>query len=86
MSNKEENRSDLEIIVRIKNKDGTTLENSVTMENAIPSADAFDLCTREGFLHDFDEVEKSVLKGSQQASQDAVKGLLDEVKKKSGGH
>ncbi len=49
----------------------------------IPSLDSFDLSTREGFLRDFDAMEKAILKARTQLDEDVAEEILSSTAKKS---
>jgi len=53
-------------------------------EDGIPSAEDFDLSTREGFLQDFDALEKTVLKARNQIGENITEEVLNAVSKKNG--
>ncbi|MCD8307294.1 MAG: hypothetical protein LUD51_03590 [Clostridia bacterium] len=58
----------LEVIARITDADGTVVEK-ITSSIGFPSTDDFDLETREGFLNDFDPMEKAGLEGREAIPQ-----------------
>ncbi len=72
---KEENRSDLEIAVRVKRKDGTVIERTVTIPGAFPDVDDFDVSILDGFRYDFDEAKKSVPNEGTRTCEEIVKGI-----------
>ena len=76
------NKMDLEIIARIIGKDGTVIEKSIRMDDALPNIDDFDLSTREGFLSDLDDYETSILTARNQLSEEITKEYLDAASKK----
>ncbi len=49
----------------------------------IPSLDSFNLSTREGFLRDFDAMEKDILKARTQLDKDVAEEILSSTAKKS---
>ncbi len=49
----------------------------------IPSQDHFDLSTREGFLRDFDAMEKAILKARTELDEDVAEEILSSTAKKS---
>ncbi len=51
--------------------------------SGIPSLDSFDLSTREGFLRDFDAMEKAILKARTQLDEDVAEEILSSTAKKS---
>ena len=49
---------DLEITAKITVKDCNVIEKKICLADAIPGFDDFDFSTREGFLRDFDTLER----------------------------
>lgn len=74
---------DLEIVARIKGKDGTVIEKKVQLNGAIPNAADFDICTMEGFRSDFDKLEQSLIKARNDLTDEIAKEYMDEVSKKN---
>lgn len=62
--------------------DGNVIGNRVSEAGGIPCPDDFDLSTKEGFLRDFDKLEKAVLKARNQIGKDIVEETLDNTSKK----
>lgn len=79
-----EEKMDLEIIARIKGKDGTVIEKKVCLDQVLPSVFDFDLSTKEGFLRDFDTLEKAVLTARNQVAADLTEGYMEAASKKKG--
>ncbi len=52
--------------------------------DGIPSVDSFDLSTREGFLRDFDAMEKAILKARTELDEDVAEEILSSTAKKAG--
>ncbi|WP_304752167.1 hypothetical protein, partial [Dubosiella newyorkensis] len=52
-------------------------------EGGIPSMETFDISTREGFLRDFDLLEKAVLKARNRIGADAADEILKGTLKKT---
>lgn len=63
--------------------DGNVVGKRTTEEGGIPSMQEFDLSTKEGFLRDFDALEKSVLKARNQIGEDITEAILDGTSKKN---
>lgn len=63
--------------------DGNVIGNRVSEAGGIPCPDDFDLSTKEGFLRDFDKLEKAVLKARNQIGKDIVEETLDNASKKT---
>lgn len=76
-------RAKLEVVVRIIDADGTVIEKKETRENAFQGIEDFDRSTREGFLTDFDEMERAVLEVRDTATQGAIEGFLSGKKKRN---
>ena len=62
---------------------GNVIGNRTSEAGGIPSLDDFDLSTKEGFLRDFDKLEKAVLKARNQIGKDIVEETLDNTSKKN---
>ena len=62
--------------------DGNVVGKRTREEGGIPSMEEFDLCTKEGFLRDFDLLEKAVLKARNQIGVDISGEILDGTLKK----
>ncbi len=82
-NNDSSNNMDLEIIARIKGKDGTIIEKRIQLNDAVPNAADFDISTMDGFKHDFDQLEKSVLKARNDISEELATEYMDVVSKKN---
>ncbi len=63
---------------------GNVIGTRVCEEDGIPSAEDFDLSTREGFLRDFDALEKTVLKARNQIGENIAEEILNVASKKNG--
>lgn len=63
---------------------GNVIGSRVSEEGGIPSPDEFDLSTKEGFLRDFDSLEKAILKARNQIGGDIAQAALDAASKKNG--
>lgn len=62
---------------------GNVVGKRTSEEEGIPSMEEFDLSTREGFLRDFDLLEKAVLKARNQIGADITDEILDGTLKKT---
>ncbi len=83
MENKHaDNRMNLEIIARITDDDGNVIEKTVRLDKAIPNTQDFDLSTKEGFLHDFDALESSIIQARTQIEGQLAAAFMDEAAKK----
>lgn len=76
-------KMDLEIIARIKGKDGTVIEKTVRIDGAIPDVSDFDLSTKDGFLKDLGELEQTVLSARNQMAEGLAENYLDTASKKN---
>ena len=74
---------DIEIVARVKDKNGVIIEKVITVNDALPSLDEFDLSTKEGFLTDFDVMEKSMLKARDEMTLQLSKEYVEQVSKKN---
>lgn len=77
-------RMDLEIVARIKGKDGTMIEKTVRIDGAIPNVYDFDLSTKDRFLKDLGELEQAVLSARNQMAEGLAENYLGTVSKKTG--
>ena len=66
----------------IIDNNGNVVGKRTSEEEGIPSMEEFDLSTRDGFLRDFDLLEKAVLKARNQIGADITDELLDATLKK----
>lgn len=80
---KNNEKASLEFIARITTKDGRVIEKVVKMDDAIPDMDDFDLCTKDGFLKDFDVMEKSLIKARDSVTSGIAEKYLEESAKKN---
>ena len=77
------NQAKIEFVARITDADGNVIEKTVTASSGFPSSKDFDLSTKEGFLADFDALEKAVLEVREKASSEISAGYLELVSKKN---
>lgn len=75
---------DLEISAKITAKDGTVIEKKVRLADAIPGFDDFDFDTKEGFLRDFDTLERAILKARNEVSESITEAYGEHLSKKNG--
>ena len=75
---------DLEISAKITAKDGTVIERKVRLVDAIPGFDDFDFDTKEGFLRDFDTLERAILKARNEVSEGITEAYGEHLSKKNG--
>ena len=68
----------IKFTAEIIDDDGNVVGKRTSEEGGIPSMETFDISTREGFLRDFDLLEKAVLKARNRIGADAaiLKGTL----------
>lgn len=62
---------------------GEVIEKSVSTVGDFPSLEDFDLSTKEGFLADFDRLEKAVLETSRKLNGEISREFLDASSKKN---
>lgn len=67
---------------KIIDANGNVVGKRISEEDGIPFMEKFDLSTKEGFLRDFDLLEKAVLKARNQAGEDIIDEILDGTLKK----
>lgn len=73
----------VEYTAKITMPNGEVIEKSVSTVGEFPSLEEFDLSTREGFLTDFDLLEKAVLETSRKLNSEISQGFLDSSSKKN---
>ncbi len=73
----------IEFIARITDADGQVIEKKVSASEGFKSSGDFDLSTREGFLTDFDALEKAVLEVRNKAAAEISSGFLEMASKKN---
>ena len=76
-------KAKIEFIARITDADGQVIEKTVSASEGFKSSDDFDLSTREGFLNDFDALEKAVLEARNKAAAEISTGFLELASKKN---
>ena len=74
---------DLEITAKITARDGTVIEKKVRLADAIPGFDDFDFDTKEGFLRDFDTLERAILAARNEVSAGIAKEYGKHLSKKN---
>ena len=72
----------VEYTAKITLPNGEVIEKTVSTAGAFPSLEDFDLSTREGFLKDFDLLEKTVLETSRKLNGELSREYLDASSKK----
>lgn len=73
----------VEYIAKITLPSGEVIEKSVSTIGEFPSLEEFDLSTRDGFLRDFDQLEKAILESSRKLNNEISREFLDESSKKN---
>lgn len=73
----------VEYIAKITMPNGEVIEKSASTVGDFPSLAEFDLSTREGFLADFDLLEKAVLETSRKLNSEISQEFLDSSSKKN---
>jgi len=63
---------------------GNTIGTRTSEADGIPSLEQSDLSTRDGFLRDFDAMEKAILKARDQIDGDIAEEILTDASKKNG--
>lgn len=79
---KDNERLDIEIVARIKGADGTFVEKTVRLDKVLPCLEDFDLNTKEGFLRDFDVLEKAVIQARDEMAEGLAEGYVAGAAKK----
>lgn len=73
----------VEYTAKITLPNGEVIERTVSTVGTFPSLEDFDLSTREGFLQDFDLLEKTVLEASRKLNGELSRKYLDASSKKN---
>lgn len=73
----------VEYTAKITLPNGEVIEKSVSAMGDFPSPEDFDLSTRDGFLQDFDQFEKTVLEASRKLNGEISREFLDASSKKN---
>ena len=76
-------KAKIEFIARITDADGQVIEKTVSASEGFKSSLDFDLSTREGFLADFDALEKAVLEARNKAAEEISSEFLGLASKKN---
>lgn len=77
------NKMNLEIIARISDDNGNVIEKKIRLDQAIPNVEDFDLSTREGFLRDFDDLERNIINARNQMGDQITAAFMEEASKKN---
>ena len=73
----------VEYTAKITLPNGEVIEKTISTDGAFPSPEDFDLSTREGFLQDFDMLEKVVLETSRKLNGELSHEYLEVSSKKN---
>lgn len=73
----------VEYTAKITLPNGEVIEKTVSTVGSFSSLEDFDLSTREGFLQDFDLLEKAVLETSRKLNGELSREYLDASSKKN---
>lgn len=73
----------VEYTAKITLPNGEVIEKTVSTVGDFPSLEDFDLSTREGFLEDFDHLEKAILNTSRNLNSEISKEFLAASSKKN---
>lgn len=77
------NKPVVEYIAKITLPNGEVIEKAVSTVGDFPSPEDFDLSTKEGFLEDFDHLEKAVLETSRKLNSELSREFLENSSKKN---
>jgi len=75
-------KSDIELVARIRNADGTVIEKTVTLEKAVLHTDDIDFGTRAGFMADLDVYENSMRNARDKLMDEITDSYMSQSKKK----
>lgn len=82
-SDKNNNKPIVQFSARITLPDGQVIEKTVSTTGDFPSPEDFDLSTREGFLADFDALEKAILEARNKIGEEISGEFLNDSSKKN---
>lgn len=74
----------VKMTAEIIDDDGTVIGRRTSEAEGIPAAETFDLSTREGFLRDFDALERAVLQARNEIGEEIAEEILEAASKKRG--
>lgn len=77
-----DNKLKVETIVRITRPDGSVIEASGESRPEIPTPEDFDLETMDGFLRDFDSLERGIITARKEAEEKLAAEFLADASKK----
>ena len=81
---KQSKSTKIRFTAEIESPDGSIVQRTVEVDSKdLPSAKDFDLSTKEGFLNDFDKLEKAVLEGRNKIGEEIANAYLEESSKKN---
>ena len=83
MNNNSSEKMDLELIARVKGKDGTVIEKVIRIADAVPNVKDFDIDTLDGFRKDLDIYEQAMLEARDQMAEGITDEYLKEANKKN---
>lgn len=83
MTVKKNKTTKIRFTAEVESPDGGFTRTVEVSSDEIPALKDFDLSTKEGFLRDFDKLEKAVLNGRNQIGKEVAEGFLDEAGKKN---
>lgn len=73
----------VKITAEIIDEDGNVIGRRTREADGIPAVEKFDLSTREGFLRDFDVLERAVLQARNEIGEDITEEILEAASKKN---
>ncbi len=75
----------IEYIIRTKDENGNVLnETEYSQECDFPTVDEINIDSIEGFLNDFDKIEKAVISSRRNAEKKFVEAIIASEEKKTG--
>ena len=83
MADQRTQETKIEFTAKITGPDGRVIEKTVTTIKELPTPEAFDLSTKEGFLADMDMLEKAILEARNAIGSEIAEGFLDDAIKKN---
>lgn len=82
-SDNSNNKPVVEFSARITMPNGQIIKKTVSSTGDFPSPEDFDLSTRDGFLADFDALEKAVLEARNKIGEEISGEFLEHASKKN---
>lgn len=71
----------IKVTVSYTTPEGKVIEKTNEFEQRLPMEE-FDFATKEGFLRDFDKVERAVIRARDEMSEQLIEAIMEEINSK----